>query len=152
MWASANSANAVTILSGTLSGTGDLTLGAGSASNNTTLPNLRFTGANNSGYTGTISTVGSDSFGVLLDSAGAMTGGLINLDNGNRNLWLTGGAGSGTYAFGIAGGGADVSGGRGLFRSAGTSACISRAAMFMEPRRRGRTCGSGTVSTTTDRL
>lgn len=120
-WGFLANANTALIMSGNLSGSGNLTVGAGVASNSaSTLPNLRLTGANNSGYTGTIAFTPTDS-GVLLGSAGAMTGGLIALSgtSGNRNVWLTGGAGSGTYAFGIAG--TEASGGRVQFRGAGTS-------------------------------
>jgi fibronectin-binding autotransporter adhesin len=116
-WSLAASANAITILSGNLSGTGDITVSGGPASNGTTLPALRLTGTSNGGYSGAIAFAdASTNGGLVLGSAGSMTGGLINLAAGSRNLWLTGGGASGTYAFGIAG--TEASGGRVNFRGA----------------------------------
>ncbi len=98
VWASASSTNAITIVSGNLSGSGNLTIAGGAASTGTQLPNFRLTG-NNSSYSGTINFSGNGS--VLLGSTAAMTGGLIDASTGGQNLWLTGG--SGTYTFGIDG-------------------------------------------------
>jgi len=116
VWASASNAFAITIVSGNLSGAGNLTIAGGvnSGTTGSPLPNFRLTG-NNSSYTGTISYIGSGQ-GLLLGSPAAMTGGLITFENGTvgvDNLWLT--AGSGTYTFGIATSLTSGSGARVLF-------------------------------------
>jgi len=115
-WTSASDADAITTITGNLSGNGNITLVAGSGSNNTTLPNYRLAGAN-SGYSGTITTTAAD-IGILLASPAAMTGGLIDLNSGNRNLWLTGNSPATPYTFhtGNTAGVANIN-----FRNAGTS-------------------------------
>ena len=120
-WTATNSANAITILNGNLDGSGNITLGAGFSSNSTTLPTIRL-GGSNSAYTGTITTTGATSEGILLLSSTAQTGGLVDLSLGNRNLWLTGGAG--TYTFGITNStstAGTTTGARVAFRGAGTA-------------------------------
>lgn len=109
-WSTANNNNSLLFIMGDLSGSGNLTL-QGRQSNNAN-PNTLWLGGNNSAYTGTIITGGSEGFGLLTPSA--MTGGNINLDNGNRNLTIVSGAG--TYTFGIGSGNGEVN-----FRSAGTA-------------------------------
>ncbi len=116
-WGTLNDTDAVTILSGNLTGSGDIAVATSNVSAGTTLPNLRLTGTNNSGYTGTITQATAGSTGLLLGSAGAMTGGLIDLGTNDKNLWLTGGGAA--YTFGI--NGTETSGARVAFRNGGTS-------------------------------
>lgn len=97
-WYTANDANAVTILDGGLAGSGTITLAGIYQSNNANKPMIRL-GGDNSGYTGTINTPGADSYGLLLFSPAAQTRGLIDLNDGNRNLWLTGNDASTPYTF-----------------------------------------------------
>jgi fibronectin-binding autotransporter adhesin len=96
----------ITILSGNLSGSGNVTIFGKVDSLGTALPVTRLTGTN-SGYTGTINFSDAGQFGVsqgvLLGSSASMSGGMIDISGNNQNLWLTGGAGSGTYTFGIDG-------------------------------------------------
>ncbi|MEO8617696.1 MAG: hypothetical protein ABI600_21385 [Luteolibacter sp.] len=86
-WATVNDVDAVTLLNGNLTGSGTITLVAGVASSSTNLPALRL-GGNNSGYTGTISATATD-VGILLAAPNSQTGGLVDLNADNRNLWLT---------------------------------------------------------------
>ena len=114
-WGSANDTDAVTVINGNLSGTNTITLAAGYQSNGGALPNLRL-GGTNSAFTGTLTTAGSDSFGVEYLAPSAQIGGFVDLNNGNRNLWLAGSAAANPYTFGIG-----IGPGKVLFRSAGTA-------------------------------
>lgn len=119
-WSTFADVDAVTILDGGLTGSGNITIGTAIASNGTNLPTLRL-GGNNSGYTGTIATTGADT-GILLLSPAAQTGGLIDLNSGNRNLWLTANTSATPYTFWT--GNATPSVGNPMavnFRNAGTS-------------------------------
>lgn len=118
-WSTAASVNAVTNLNGNLTGTGTITIGTAITSNGTNLPTLRL-GGNNSGYTGTIAP-GTDT-GIMLMSPSAQTGGLIDLNSNNRNLWLNTNSAATPYTFWT--GSATPTGGNPMvvnFRNAGTS-------------------------------
>lgn len=93
-WSTASSSNAVTFINGDLSGTDILVISAANTSAGTTPPNIRLTGIN-AGFTGDLF-ANTSSLGLLLGSPASMTGGLINLNGANGNLWLTGPA---TYTF-----------------------------------------------------
>lgn len=104
----AQSANGVTFIEGDLTGSVNLVIKTTDA--RSTLPAFRLSG-NNAGYTGNISLgpiSGSQTSGLMLMNAGAMIGGNINIDNTDHNLWIKGGAGVGTYAFGIGSGAGNV--------------------------------------------
>jgi autotransporter-associated beta strand protein len=90
--------NGILTLNGNLTGSASLALN-GNSSNSSTLPTIRFGGINTN-YTGTITPDGG-SAGLLLASPLAQTGGLIDLNAGNRNLWLTANTSSNPYTFGI---------------------------------------------------
>jgi fibronectin-binding autotransporter adhesin len=119
-WSTAVDVDAVTTLNGNLTGSGNITIGTAIASNVANLPTLRLAG-NNIGYTGTISTTGTDT-GIMLMSPTAQTGGLIDLNNGNRNLWLNTNTAATPYTFWT--GNTTPTGGNPMavnFRNAGTS-------------------------------
>jgi hypothetical protein len=97
-WSTVNNSSAITILNGNLSGSGAITITLANTSNgNGNLPALRL-GGNNSAYTGTISFSASD-IGILLLSPQAQTGGLVDLNATNRNLWLTTNTSATPYTF-----------------------------------------------------
>ena len=101
-WGTANSVNAVTILLGNLSGSGNIALNGQYSSNGTGPAPLRL-GGNNSGYTGTITP--ASSYGLMLLGPASQPGGIIDLktSNQNGNLWLTNNTASTPYTFGIGG-------------------------------------------------
>jgi hypothetical protein len=97
-WSTVNNSSAITILNGNLSGTGAITITAANTSNgNGNLPALRF-GGNNSGYTGTI-TFSANDVGIMLLAPQAQTGGLLDLNGANRNLWLASNTVATPYTF-----------------------------------------------------
>jgi len=104
-WSATNN-NAITILNGNLtdSTSSDIIAINGNSSNAAQLPTFQLNGSNNSAYLGTINFETNNSGGILLGSAGAMTGGLIDLTSQTHaNLWLTANSSSAPYTFGIAG-------------------------------------------------
>ncbi len=107
-WSTPN-ANGVTILSGNLSGSGDITINSHDAT--LTLPALRLNGTNSS-YTGNIILPGGQKYGIMLMKPSAMIGGSIRADNsagGTRpSVWVNAAAGTGTYTFGIGTGAGEV--------------------------------------------
>jgi len=115
--ASTGSGNIVRI-TGNLTGASSvvLTISSATASNTATVPNVRLAG-NNSGFTGNIA-MGGSTFGILLESPSAMTGGVIDISGGNSNVWLASNTASNPYVFGTANttGSANIN-----FRNAGTA-------------------------------
>lgn len=91
-------ANGVTIFGGDLSGGG--TIFYSGVDVRTVLPPLRLAGTN-AGFTGNFVPVITASSGLMLMHPAAMTAGNIDLGPNDRSLWLQGGAGIGTYTFGV---------------------------------------------------
>jgi hypothetical protein len=98
VWFTANDADAVTVISGDLSGAGAISFSGAFSSNGTNPPRFRLAG-NNAGYTGVLHTPGADGFGVMLLSPQAQTSGWVNLNQGNRNLWLAANTATNAYTF-----------------------------------------------------
>jgi autotransporter-associated beta strand protein len=156
-WMATNN-NAITILGGNLSDatTSDTISINGNSSNGAQLPTFQLTGSN-SAYKGTINFVSGDTGGILLGSAGAMTGGLIDTTTGSHNnLWLTANSSGSPYTFGIDGtqtSGARVKmatgGGDGLFLTANNGG-VGGGSVYWDPGAGGNYSwtGSGTNADT----
>lgn len=100
VWSTVNDPDAVVILSGNLSGTGNVT--ARSNEGSVVVPTLRLAG-DNADYTGNIMVEGADKHrrGIYLAKPSSMTGGNIDIRTCNDSyLWIQGGSGQ-VYTFGI---------------------------------------------------
>lgn len=112
-WTTANSLNAVTLVSGSLSGSGSIAA-AGHAASLVDAPAIRLSGSN-AAHSGGID---ARNAGVYLLSPAAMTGGNLNINNANAVAWIQGGAGQ-TYTFGIGTGANQIQ-----FRTTGTGGLV----------------------------